>query len=465
MPNLNTALAGCLGQYVSYCQGHIVSSEMAAADFFRIVRHPFVRAVFFAKDGSFAFITPFITIKRNQTTYGIGVQVVVIRRSAKAGSPLVRFHNITSDTLVGGIRGSFAHPHAAEGQFPCFGQSRADVQKAAEEGRFYDIVHYLSQVWCTYNDRSKLHEIDNWPALSREQLAQLAAEALPRNMEMAETAKVVESLGGALPGDRSVVARLRQELLQTTAGEVPEVSLRSSDIRHAAIFPARRWHVPVYVIGCGGVASHVLRELGKMGIGHSCDITAIDHDMIEAHNPPNQAFDASQIGLTKVEAAATNYSRWSDGAKLHTLRKKVRTTMQISGVVFICIDDMKARKRIVHNLLKNVDEVLLVIETRMDATRARVLTFDPNFHPHLQAWDAEWYSDDDATNAGGCRGHQSVITAVEQTATMAVQQMINWYQSDLHVTRLWNDLAVDLTNWAVWRRRWPTVLDGELEYG
>lgn len=63
----------------------------------------------------------------------------------------------------------------------------------------------------------------------------------------------------------------------------------------------------VTVIGCGALGTHITSTLVRAGIGH---VRVIDRDVVELNNLQRQTlFDESDVGLPKVEAAATKLRR------------------------------------------------------------------------------------------------------------------------------------------------------------
>ena len=76
-----------------------------------------------------------------------------------------------------------------------------------------------------------------------------------------------------------------------------------STIRHDELLPRQLVMSPIHLIGCGGVGSHVAMMLAKMQVGEA-GMHLYDDDTIEAHNPPNQAFERHHIGKPKVAALA-----------------------------------------------------------------------------------------------------------------------------------------------------------------
>ncbi len=199
--------------------------------------------------------------------------------------------------------------------------------------------------------------------------------------------------------------------------------------RHDMLFNKEAFDKPVHIIGVGGVGSHVVLELAKLGVGTHPQNTVdfYDGDIIEPHNVSSQAYGTKRIGMPKVEALSHQFTSWSDGNVGVPHPHFVEGRIPLSGVVFSCLDTMQARKDICEASIWRNPDITLFIETRMDANNAIVFAFDPNNEDHIGIWEEYWFPDSEANDeAGGCGSHQSAITAVTITASLAVQQMIHF---------------------------------------
>ena len=99
----------------------------------------------------------------------------------------------------------------------------------------------------------------------------------------------------------------------------------------------------IHIIGCGSVGSTVAELLARFGIRK---ISLYDFDVVESHNLVNQMFTMQDVGKPKVNCVMQNLlsinpdmdiTLWSHGWKGHKLY----------GYVFLCVDDIELRKKIV----------------------------------------------------------------------------------------------------------------------
>lgn len=225
-------------------------------------------------------------------------------------------------------------------------------------------------------------------------------------------------------------------------------------IRHDALIPEILRTTPIHVVGVGGVGSHVVELLARMQLGQP-GITIYDGDSVETHNPPSQQFTRNHVGMLKVEALAQQARVWSDDQVSFAVSPQmVEHKTAFSGIVFLCLDSMQARRTIFSQSLFSNPDVKLVIETRMDATLAEVFLVDPCNAIHEEFWKAYWFPDDKAENSVGCGGHYAIPTATSMTANLAVQQLINYFSEGGQDTTP-NQLMLNLRTWKVTATLWP----------
>lgn len=214
--------------------------------------------------------------------------------------------------------------------------------------------------------------------------------------------------------------------------------------RHDLLFDKTTCTYPVHIIGVGGVGSNVARLLAKLAVGERGPVHAWDHDIVEAHNVPNQAYDAADVGMPKTEALKRHYRQWNGGEiVVHT--ERVQGPIPLSGVVFLCVDNNDVRKEICESSVWKKQDISLLIETRMDATHVIVHTVDPSNDRHIECWNLFWYPHAETENLAGCGGPASVITASDMTANVAVQQFVHWHAR--RFSGLANQIQLDLVTW------------------
>lgn len=175
------------------------------------------------------------------------------------------------------------------------------------------------------------------------------------------------------------------------------------------------------IIGCGAIGSKIAIELARMGVN---EIELFDFDHVEAHNLCNQVFTLNDVGLKKTEALQRIIDSICS-AKIATDEKFV-DQKPIHPIVFLCVDSMSERKRIMDTLLKN-SNVYYVIETRMGIDELRVyvasaLTYDK--------WKSASDYDDSTAERSACGTSLSVGATSSMCSSIAVWQYMKMYRKD-----------------------------------
>lgn len=101
----------------------------------------------------------------------------------------------------------------------------------------------------------------------------------------------------------------------------------------------------IHIVGCGSVGSTVAYMLARTGV---TNFTLWDFDVVEPHNLANQMFRQKDINKPKVEALLDIICEINpeiaDNAKL---QPDGWNGQQLSGYVFLCVDNIDLRREIV----------------------------------------------------------------------------------------------------------------------
>ena len=101
----------------------------------------------------------------------------------------------------------------------------------------------------------------------------------------------------------------------------------------------------IHIIGCGSVGSTVASLLARAGV---TNFTLWDFDVVEAHNLANQMFRQKDVGVSKVDALMDILSEINeDIPACAKVEPKGWDGQQLSGYVFLCVDNIELRKKIV----------------------------------------------------------------------------------------------------------------------
>jgi molybdopterin/thiamine biosynthesis adenylyltransferase len=191
-----------------------------------------------------------------------------------------------------------------------------------------------------------------------------------------------------------------------------------------------------------------------VGIPEQSPIYLYDFDMFEAHNVANQWADVGDVGGWKAERVARSMRCVNIGCEVTPHMVEVNEFMPLSGVVFICVDSMKARRSIMENVVEKNPDVACVIETRMDAETGISHCFDPHDKRQSDCWWLYWHSDNEADNIGGCSQPQSIISAIYGTTMLALKQLEQFTRIG-HTYEMANRVYQDYTTFSSTSEQWP----------
>lgn len=107
----------------------------------------------------------------------------------------------------------------------------------------------------------------------------------------------------------------------------------------------------IHVVGCGSVGATVAEKLVRLGL---TKITLWDMDTVCPHNLANQIFRQKDIGVAKVVALEDILSEINPDIKdFLKLCPEGWNGQQLSGYVFLCVDNIELRREIVEKHLNN----------------------------------------------------------------------------------------------------------------
>jgi len=121
--------------------------------------------------------------------------------------------------------------------------------------------------------------------------------------------------------------------------------------RQESIVPVEK-KTPVTIIGVGAIGLQLAKFMASMGIPQ---IRLIDFDVVEDTNITTQGYTGSQLGLPKVEAARDSIHAIDADIKVIAENDRWRPKTKIDGVVFCCVDSIKARECIWKGIKNKVD--------------------------------------------------------------------------------------------------------------
>lgn len=102
--------------------------------------------------------------------------------------------------------------------------------------------------------------------------------------------------------------------------------------------------VPIHVVGCGAVGSHICEQLARIG----CEEVHIwDFDTVEPKNITNQMFFNDDIGAQKVNSMLILMKRINPEIKIQVHHEGLQHPYILDGYIFMCADSIDLRKQII----------------------------------------------------------------------------------------------------------------------
>jgi len=194
----------------------------------------------------------------------------------------------------------------------------------------------------------------------------------------------------------------------------------------------------VSVIGVGAVGRNVALQLASMGVNN---LHLIDFDKVEESNIASQGYLEGDLGKYKVDATAAHCQLINGTIKVKVENNRFKGTTRPGRIVFCCVDDIEARKRIFSRIRNEVD---LFIDGRMHAEAFRVLAaFDSeskSYYYNHTLFPAE------EADQGSCTA-KSTIYCASGLACFEAQILAKWLrdmpiQKDVLVNLLSNEIEV-----------------------
>lgn len=197
----------------------------------------------------------------------------------------------------------------------------------------------------------------------------------------------------------------------------------------AEFFDADKVTVAVNVVGVGAVGSNVAIALAHMGFN---EITLWDFDTVEPHNITNQMFTVDQIGMLKVDAVEASIKAVNPDCNVIKHKEGLRDDYTLSGIVFLCVDNIDLRRKIVEENQRN-KYCACISDFRMRLTDAQYYFADmqkpEDVKRLLKTMQFTHDEAKDATPKSACNVELSVIYNVSCIVALGVANVTNWLRT------------------------------------
>ena len=182
----------------------------------------------------------------------------------------------------------------------------------------------------------------------------------------------------------------------------------------------------IHIIGCGSVGSTVAENLVRCGI---TKLVLWDFDTVEEHNLVNQMFRACDVGKNKAEALLDILCEINPDVR-HTT--KLRTAgwkdENLGGYVFLCVDSIDLRRKIVEQHLNNpLVDAVFDFRTRLEEAQhfAARWSEEPQRNKLLSTMQFTDEEADADTPVSACGVALGVVTTVRLICAYGVSNFIN----------------------------------------
>jgi len=184
---------------------------------------------------------------------------------------------------------------------------------------------------------------------------------------------------------------------------------------------------PIHIIGNGSVGSTVAELISRFGL---INARLYDFDVVEEHNLANQMFTTRNLHKPKVEAV---YDRWieinPEAAKTIRLYGDGWNGEKLSGYVFLCVDNIELRRRIVEANKLNINiKAMFDFRTALDTAQhyAADWSKSKDIEAFLNTMDFTHEEAEKNVPVSACKVSLCVMPTVWSVAMAGVTNFVNF---------------------------------------
>lgn len=215
--------------------------------------------------------------------------------------------------------------------------------------------------------------------------------------------------------------------------------------KHREFFDPEELDDEIHIIGCGAVGSTIAENLARLGIKK---LYLYDFDTVTEHNITNQMFTSKHIGMPKLDALSQILTEINPEIELITEPKGWTEGTSLSGYIFLAVDDIEIRQKIVKENQFNKN-IKAMFDTRMRLTDAQHFAAKWNEQGQKHLLATMHFTKEEAqasTPISACGTTLSVTPTVRIICALAVANLINLIKGKpLHKTIVIDafDMTVD----------------------
>lgn len=194
--------------------------------------------------------------------------------------------------------------------------------------------------------------------------------------------------------------------------------------KHREFFDPEELKEEIHIIGCGAVGSTIAEQLARLGVKQ---LHLYDFDVVTEHNITNQMFYAAHVGLTKLKALDEILHAINPEIELIHHPEGWEEGTTLSGYVYLAVDDIETRQKIVKDNLFN-PTIVAMFDTRMRLTDAQHFAALWNADGKKFLQETMNFTKEEAANStpvSACGTTLSVTPTVRIICSLAVSNLIN----------------------------------------
>ena len=219
-----------------------------------------------------------------------------------------------------------------------------------------------------------------------------------------------------------------------------------STIKHSEFFDPSRLDQPVHIIGVGAIGSHVAEQLARLGV---TSLFLYDFDQVEPANIANQMYRQHHVGKPKILATLDQLLEINPQIKAYPYPNGW-DGQALKGYVFLCVDSIEIRKRIVEENQYN-PMIKAMFDFRMRLTDAQHYAADWAQPKQVQSLlDTMDFTHEEATAAtpvSACGTTLSILPTIRVITALGVANFINHtLNKDLKKLILIDAFSMDITS-------------------